>query len=117
MLDEQKFKEILDEAIQAATKASNYCFDVEMGGYDCGDCGFAWVTLREYNGERIKGNTKIGRMLKKFGITQNHARTFHIWNPGGLHVQAVHPKSVGAHAAATVFIRHGFTSSSCSRLD
>lgn len=77
----EKLKDIVHEACAEARKAAEKFFNYELGGVDQGACGFSWVSIYEFNGEKIKGNTKLGRMMKKAGIDQNYTRTFEIWNP------------------------------------
>lgn len=108
---------IQHEAQIAAYKAAEEFCNTNMGGRDRGACGFAWVDITEYQGVQIKGNTKIGRLLKEAGITQDWKRTFSIWNPSRFPVQSVDILHAGAVAASEVWKRHGFTAYACSRLD
>ena len=105
------------EAKEAAYEAADNYFRTKMNGEDKWACGFAWVNIWEHNGVKIKGNTKIGRMLKAAGIRQDYTKAFQIWNPSGLAVQNVDCKEVGAQAAADVFKKYGFTAYAGSRLD
>ena len=113
----ERLESIIREAHEAAYIAADKYFKEKLDGRDQFSCGFAWTSIREYEGKKINGNTKIGRMLKKCGITQNYARTFHIWNPSGYPVQNVDTLSAGATAAAEVFKKYGFGASAGSRLD
>lgn len=108
---------ILSEAHEAAYKASREYFNKILGGEDKFSCGFAWLSIYEFNGEKIKGNSKVGRMLKKAGIEQNYNRVFQIWNPSGFPCQNVDTLEHGAKAAAEVFRKYGFTAYAGSRLD
>jgi hypothetical protein len=105
------------EAKEAAYEAADNYFRTKMNGYDGLACGFAWVNIWEHNGVKIKGNTKIGRMLKAAGVRQDYTKAFQIWNPSGLSVQNVDCKEIGAQAAADVFKKYGFTAYAGSRLD
>ena len=107
----------VQEAKEAAYAAADDFFRNQLGGEDRMACGFAWVNIREHNGVQIKGNTKIGRMLKAAGVRQDYTKAFQIWNPSGLGVQNVDCKEVGAQAAADVLKKYGFTASAGSRLD
>jgi hypothetical protein len=103
---------IVREAKQAAYEAADTYFRTRMNGVDQYACGFAWVNIWG-----VKGNTKLGKMLKAAGVRQDYTRAFQIWNPSGLGVQNVDTKEVGADAAAEVFKRYGFNATSGSRLD
>ena len=113
----EELKAIIATAERAANfKATEY-FQETMGGEDRGSCGFAFTRITEYNGVKINGNTKMGRMLKKLGISQNYARTFEIWNPSRMGVQNIDTLEVGARACADILKQHGFTAYAGSRLD
>ena len=105
------------EAREAAYKAADKFFKEELGGVDQLSCGFAWMTLRLPCGGAIKGNTKLGRQLKKAGICQNYYKTFEVWNPSGYPCQNVDTLLEGARAAAAVFSNYGFKAGAGSRLD
>lgn len=105
------------EAKEAAYAAADDFFRNRMGGRDAYACGFAWVNIWEHNGVKIKGNTKLGKMLKAAGVRQDYTKAFQIWNPSGLTVQNVDCKEVGAQAAADVLKKYGFTAYAGSRLD
>jgi hypothetical protein len=103
---------IVREARDAAYTAADQFFRTTLNGQDRMACGFAWVNIWG-----VKGNTKLGRMLKAAGVRQDYTKAFSIWNPSGLSVQNVDTKEVGADAAAAVFKRYGFNATSGSRLD
>jgi len=107
-------KAIFNKARVAAEQASQQVYN--KYGTDCGMCGFAWVDIYEFNGEKLKGNTKMGRLLKKAGIEQNWQRTFSQWCNwyGG---QSIDIKEAGARAYANVLKGYGFTAYAGSRLD
>jgi hypothetical protein len=105
------------EAKEAAYAAADDFFRNRMGGRDAYACGFAWVNIWEHNGVKIKGNTKLGKMLKAAGVRQDYTKAFQIWNPSGLTVQNVDCKEAGAQAAADVLKKYGFTAYAGSRLD
>lgn len=117
MLTEEMLVEIIDEAKAAAEKAATDYFNNKLGGVDQYACGFAWVNIYSFAGEKIKGNSKLGRALKKVGVRQDYTRTFQIWNPSGLHCQNVDAKYAGAQAAAEVFESYGFSAYAGERLD
>jgi hypothetical protein len=103
---------IVREAEQAAYEAAMKFFYDKLGGKDQFACGFAWTNIWG-----VKGNTKLGKMLKAAGVKQDYTKAFSIWNPSGLGVQNVDTKEAGADAAAEVFKRYGFNATSGSRLD
>jgi len=107
----EDIKRIVAEACDAAYKAADtYEHDVMQGRW--GACGFAWVNI--YG---IKGNTKIGRMLKAAGIGRSWTKAYQIWNPSSYPTQNVDTLLAGAEAAALVFKRYGFEAYAGSRLD
>lgn len=108
LLVEENLRQIIAESKRLAEEAA-LKEERRLGG-DWSECGFAWV---EVHG--IKGNTRLGRMLKKVGIRQGWNRTFQIWNPSGLPVQSVLIKESGADACAKYLISKGFEAHACSR--
>lgn len=116
-MTQEKLESIILEAKQAAKQATEEYIANQLGGVDQFACGFGWTIISEFEGKRIKGNTKIGRLLKKCGIDQNWQRQFEIWNPSGTYFQNVDCKEIGAQAAAEVFRKHGFKAYANSRLD
>ena len=83
-----------------------------LGGKDRGACGFAWVNVHG-----VKGNTKLGKMFKEAGITQDYTRSFQVWNPAQFGCQNIDTLEAGARAYAQVLTSHGFTAYAGSRLD
>ncbi len=108
----QQIKDIVAEACREAQTAGELFFQTKLGGRDQFACGFAWVNI--YG---VKGNTKLGKMLKEAGVRQDYTKAFQIWNPSGLPVQNVDCKEAGAEAAARVFQKYGFEAYAGSRLD
>lgn len=111
-LTQAQITDIVSEACKEARQAAEKYFQEQLGGVDRYACGFAWVVL-----QGIKGNTKLGKMLKAAGVKQNWAREFEIWNPSGMGCQNVDTKEAGADAAAKVFRKYGFDAHAQSRLD
>ena len=109
---QEQINKIVREARDAAVIAANRFFQEKLGGRDQYACGFAWVNI--YG---VKGNTKLGKMLKAAGLRQDYTKAFQIWNPSQMHVQNVDTLEVGADAAAQVFKRYGFEAYAGSRLD
>jgi hypothetical protein len=75
-------------------------------------CGFAWTSIY-----KVKGNTKLGKMLKAAGVRQTWDKTFQLWNPAGVGVQSMGILEEGARAAAEVFRQYGFEAYAGSRMD
>ena len=109
---QEQVNEIVREAQEAARKAALDFFQTRLGGRDQFACGFAWVNIY-----KVKGNTKLGKMLKAAGVRQDYTKAFQIWNPSGMHVQNVDTLEAGAEAAAKVFTKYGFEAYAGSRLD
>ncbi len=109
---QEQVNEIVREAQEAARKAALDFFQTRLGGRDQYACGFAWVNIY-----KVKGNTKLGKMLKAAGVRQDYTKAFQIWNPSGMPVQNVDTLEAGAEAAANVFQKYGFEAYAGSRLD
>ena len=109
---QEQVNQIVKEAQDAAYKAAMEFFYDKLGGRDQYACGFAWVNIHG-----VKGNTKLGKMLKEAGVRQDYTKAFQIWNPSGMHCQNVDTLEAGAEAAAKVFQKYGFTAYAGSRLD
>ena len=109
---QEQVNEIVREAQEAAHQAAMKFFQEELGGVDRFACGFAWTNI--YG---IKGNTKLGKMLKAAGVRQDYTKAFQLWNPAKMMCQNVDTLEVGAQAAANVFRKYGFEAYAGSRLD
>ena len=108
----EQIPSIVAEAESAAHAAAEKYFREVLGGQDRFACGFAWVNI--YG---VKGNTRLGKMLKAAGVTQDYTKAFQLWNPAGYGCQNVDTLEVGAEAAAKVFQKYGFRAYAGSRLD
>ena len=108
----EKIQAIIIEAEKAAKEAATKYFNEVLGGQDRYACGFAWVYI-----QGIRGNSKLGNMLKSVGITQDHTRMFKVWNPAKFPCQNVDTLYVGAEAYANVLTEHGFIVYPYSSLD
>lgn len=109
---QEQVKQIVGEAKLAANNAAMRFFHQHLGGRDQYACGFAWVNIHG-----VKGNTKLGKMLKAAGVKQDYTKAFQLWNPSQMHVQNVDTLEAGAEAAAKVFQKYGFEAYAGSRLD
>jgi hypothetical protein len=108
----EQVESIVVEAKNAAFQAADTFFKEKLGGRDQYACGFAWVNI--YG---VKGNTKLGKVLKAAGVRQDYTKAFQIWNPSGYGCQNVDTLEAGADAAAKVFQKYGFEAYAGSRLD
>lgn len=106
---QEQVNEIVQEAMTEAHQAARN-FLAQHGDRDC--CGFAWTNI--YG---VKGNTKLGKMLKAAGVRQDYTKAFQLWNPAKLPVQSLSVLEAGAEAAADVFRRYGFEAYAGSRMD
>ena len=100
---------IVQEAMIEARKAAEAAY-AKYGDRDA--CGFAWTNIY-----RVKGNTKLGKMLKAAGLRQDYTKAFQIWNPSKMPVQSMGILEAGAEAAADVFRKYGFEAYAGSRMD
>lgn len=118
MMTLEQLKSVISDAEQEATRASkNYLRDV-LGGRDQFPCGFAWVNIIGFNGQRITGNTKMGKLLKQVGVTQNYGdRKFQAWCPGRIGCQNVGVHERGASTFAHKLQLAGFDVEMGSKLD
>ena len=103
---------IVAEAREAAYQAAMQYFQNKLGGVDQYACGFAWVNIY-----KIRGNSRVGKMLKAAGMRQDYTKAFSLWNPSALMVQNIDTLEEGAQAAAKVFQKYGFEAYAGSRLD
>ena len=109
----EQVKDIVAEAKAEAKKAADAFFQTQLNGQDQYACGFAWVDI--YG---IKGNTKMGKILKAAGIERSDwKKCYSIWNPSEHGCQNIDTKEAGAYAAAKVFEKYGFRAYAGSRLD
>jgi len=117
MLTQDQVNNIVVEAKAAAKKAAELFKRDVLGGVDQMPCGFAWTYIAEYDGKKVKGNMKIGKMLKEAGVKQGYNGVFEIWGPGDYRGQNVDAHQAGAFAAAEVFNNYGFSANAGSRWD
>lgn len=113
-LTQTQVNEIVAEAMESARNAAQAAL-AKFG--DCDACGFAWTNIYGKDGVKIKGNTKLGKMLKAAGVGQSYTKAFQIWNPAKMGCQSVGILEAGAEAAADVFTKYGFEAYAGSRLD
>ena len=106
---QEQINNIVFEAQAEANRAARN-FLAQHGDRDA--CGFAWTNI--YG---VKGNTKLGKMLKAAGVRQDYTKAFQLWNPAKVPVQSLSVLEAGAEAAAQVFRKYGFTAYAGSRMD
>jgi len=116
-MDVMKIRAIVKEAKTAAFDAADTFFKERLNGVDQYACGFAWVSIYEFQGKKLDGRTKIGKAMKAAGVDTDYQKIFQIWNPSGYRCQNVDTLEAGARAAAEVFKKHGFVAGAGSRLD
>ena len=80
-------------------------------------CGFAWVNIWDFQGKKIRANSKLGKALIAAGVRKDYTGAYCLWNPSKLGVQSVGILEAGAYAAAEVFKLAGFTAYAGSRMD
>jgi len=112
-----QISQMMTEAQTAAYEAASEFENKYFPNNGWGMCGFAWVNIYEYQGQKLKGNTKMGRALKAAGVEQNWQRVFSVWNPSKFPTQNVDTLEAGARAAAEVLRKYGFVAYAGSRLD
>ena len=108
-LTQEQVNAIVQEAMTEARRAAEQAL-ARYGDRDA--CGFAWTNI--YG---VKGNTKLGKMLKTAGVRQDYTKAFQLWNPSKMPVQSMGILEAGAEAAADVFRKYGFTAYAGSRMD
>ena len=87
---QEQVNAIVQEAQSAAKAAATKFFNERLGGQDQYACGFAWTNIY-----KVKGNTRLGKMLKAAGVRQDYTKAFQLWNPSGLPVQNIDCKEEG----------------------
>ena len=108
----EQIRNLVDEAKAKAYAAADEHENKYYPDGGWGACGFAWVNIWG-----IKGNTKLGRVMKAAGIEKDYSGAHSIWNPSKYPTQNVSTLEAGAQAAAKVFKDAGFTAYAGSRLD
>ena len=109
---------VILEAREAAQSATMDYIDAFMNGEDAFPCGFAWVNIYEYEGKKIRKNSKMGKALESLGARKSdYEGGYKIWNPSGTMFQNLNCKEEGARAAADVLQKYGFTAYAGGRMD
>jgi len=105
---------IVNDAMTTAAEAARRELAANGDGWAC---GFAWVNVWDFQGKKIRANSKMGRALIAAGVRKDYTGAYCLWNPSKLGVQSVDILEAGARAAAEVFKAAGFTAYAGSRLD
>jgi len=105
---------IVNAAMTTAQEAAKRAL-AQYGDRDA--CGFAWVNVYDYQGNKIRANSKLGRALIAAGVRKDYTGAYCLWNPSKLGVQSIGILEAGAYAAAEVFKAAGFTAYAGSRMD
>ena len=113
-LTQQQIQTIVNDAVMSAQEAAKRAL-AQYGDRDC--CGFAWVNVYDYNGTKIRANSKMGKALAAAGVRKDYSGAYCLWNPSKLGTQSMGILEEGARAAAEVFKLHGFTAYAGSRMD
>ena len=108
-MTQEQVNAIVQEALIEAQKAARE-FHAKHGDRDA--CGFAWTNI--YG---VKGNTRLGKMLKAAGVRQDYTKAFQLWNPSKYPTQSLNILEAGAVAASAVFRKYGFDAYAGSRMD
>ena len=109
---------VILEAREAAQTATMDYIDAYLGGEDKFPCGFAWVNIYEYEGKKIRKNSKMGKALESMGARKSdYEGGYKIWNPSGTMFQNLDCKEAGAQASAKVLQKYGFTAYAGGRMD
>lgn len=112
-----RLNEVLETARVAAQEAGQKYLDETLNGSDWDTCGFAWVNIYEYEGKKLDGRSKMGRLMKKAGVNQYYTRAFRVWNPGKIPAQSITVAEKGCDAYVEVLRENGFTAYTGSRMD
>lgn len=110
----QQVQQVVNDAMMSAAEAGRRELAANGDGWAC---GFAWVNIWAFQGNKIRSNSKLGKALAAAGVRKDYQGAFCLWNPSKLGVQSVAVLEAGAYAAAEVFKAAGFTAYAGSRLD
>jgi len=104
--------DMIKPGIELAQQASQSFFQNKLG-CDAGLCGFAWVDVYV-----DRTNSRQAKELIAAGFKKDYKpKCLSMWNPGGLPVQNIDAKEVGAEALANYLQTLGLKAYAGSRLD
>jgi hypothetical protein len=99
--------------VMLAQQASQDYFQTQLGGQDQYACGFAWVEVYVN-----RTNDAQAKELIRAGFKKDYKpKCLSMWNPGGLPVQNIDAKEVGARVMAQYLQSLGLKAYAGSRLD
>lgn len=114
----EEFTSIMNKALTAASRAARHHHEVINEGEDRGCCGFARVEIEEFRGKKIRGNTKVGKILKEYGLRQDHTNVFYVpITVQGLPTQSLDVKDAAAAAFCGVLTQNEFLAYDYSVMD
>jgi hypothetical protein len=113
-LTQAQVEQIVNSAMTSAAEAARKAVAL-YGDRDC--CGFAWVNIYDYQGTKIRANSKLGKSLAAAGVRKDYSGAYCLWNPSKYPTQSMGILEAGAEAAAEVFKAVGFTAYAGSRMD
>tara|TARA_R100000234_G_scaffold35928_1_gene21372 strand:- start:1383 stop:1727 length:345 start_codon:yes stop_codon:yes gene_type:complete len=91
--------------------AAETFFADNLGGVDQWPCGFAGVHIK------VKGNTKLGKLLKAAGLRKSDYYKSFMFNTGGFVAQNMDVNYAGAVAAAEILNANGIEAHAWQRID
>jgi len=111
-------EKVFNEASAMAEQTTDSYVQEKLGGQDAYPCGFAWVNIYEYEGKKIRANSKMGKALAEMGVRKSdYDKCFRVWNPSGTMLQNMDAKYAGAVAFANHLKKFGFTAYAGERMD
>lgn len=111
-------EKVFNEASAVAEQTTDAYIQEKLGGEDAYPCGFAWVNIYEYEGKKIRANSKMGKALAELGVRKSdYDKCFRVWNPSGTMLQNMDAKYAGAVAFANHLKKFGFTAYAGERMD
>ena len=111
-------EKVFNEASVMAEQTTDAYVQEKLGGEDAWPCGFAWVNIYEYEGKKIRANSKMGKALAELGVRKSdYDKCFRVWNPSGTILQNMDAKYAGAVAFANHLKKFGFTAYAGERMD
>lgn len=109
-----QLEKILNDATIAAETATREFVQNKLGGKDMAPCGGAYANIIEYDGKRINGRSKIGKMIQvvgnKYGIRKSETfKNYRVYNPSAGKFQNSGAQYAGAVAYCAVLNMNGFS--------
>ena len=102
-------EQTITQALMGAAQKTQE-FLTRNGDRDC--CGFAWVDVYH-----VRSNSKLGKLLAKYGFKKSYSGTLQLWNPSRNPTQSITAKEEGARVLADALQTLGITAYVGSRMD